>query len=384
MNHDILPYHGNLIFAFQCNAGMRIEERITLAFLIICKLSSWSQSIIDQVSFLACPLSQRVRQIFVTRLLCCRRVKKKRLRQRRRRCRRQKARRRQRWPSFLFLWYLILGMKIEQSTRQFALNFGWAISRWSKENRRRMNAALLHLYVWTMSRRLRNKLAHTVNGNGGEGKSKGKNKNAKTDAFSDQPVIATGDFSASNTSENTDYEFRAAIEAALPEAAKLRTQTQLIASQWNVPAIPYQKHDGVALVPKKALPMVLGQVGWTSCRVAALVTEDPTNLGLWGFIREQVRCSASVIDENNERVTITITQWLVQLGFALPVEQLMAGEQVNMYVTMRKLQIRLPQDMDFFRLLFKQLSWCNSLQSGFHYCRCGLSCQRRGHFHGSF
>ena len=107
------------------------------------------------------------------------------------------------------------------------------------------------------------------------------------------------------------------------------------------------KHDGVALVPKKALPMVLGQVGWTSCRVAALVTEDPIHLGLRGFTRAHVRCSASVIDENNERVIITITRWLVQLGYALPVEQLMAGEQVNMYVTMRKFQIRLPQEYGF-------------------------------------
>jgi len=209
-----------------------------------------------------------------------------------------------------------------------------------------MNAALLQLYVWTMSRRLRNKLAHTMNGNGSKGKSKGKNKTARTDAPSDQPMIATRE----NISENNDYELRAAIEAALPEAAKLRTQTQLIASEWNVPAIPYQsmgKHDGVALVPKKALPMVLGQVGWTSCRVAALVTEDPIHLGLRGFTRAHVRCSASVIDENNERVIITITRWLVQLGYALPVEQLMAGEQVNMYVTMRKFQIRLPQEYGF-------------------------------------
>ena len=100
-----------------------------------------------------------------------------------------------------------------------------------------MNAALLQLYVWTMSRRLRNKLAHTMNGNGGKGKSKGKNKTARTDAPSDQPMIATRE----NISENNDYELRAAIEAALPEAAKLRTQTQLIASEWNVPAIPFIK-----------------------------------------------------------------------------------------------------------------------------------------------
>ena len=99
------------IFTFQCNAGMKLEEHFTLVFLI-CTLNSWSQSIIAKVSLAAHTLCQRVKQIFVTKPLCRKRVKRRRLRQRTRRFKRLKARRCQRWLRSLFLWYFIWKRKL--------------------------------------------------------------------------------------------------------------------------------------------------------------------------------------------------------------------------------------------------------------------------------
>lgn len=137
--------------------------------------------------------------------------------------------------------------------------------------------------------------------------------------------------------ENSDAaDMRAAVEAALPEAARLRIQSQLAAEAWNVPTMPFQclgKPNSVALGPKRELPEVIDRIGLATCSLGTLITEEPDNLGLQGYERCQVHK--------------TIARWLVQLGFGQPVEQRMLGPQINMYVIVRKLQLKLPQEYGF-------------------------------------
>ena len=130
--------------------------------------------------------------------------------------------------------------------------------------------------------------------------------------------------------EMSDLDFLSAVAAALPEEAVLRAQMQLLAAEWSVPVVPYQclcKRNGVALVPKKALPSVLQQVGFATCSVGALLTENPDALGLRGNERTQVRCSVMVLGEANEQRVHNL-QVACTIRFGEAVEQCMSGDQV--------------------------------------------------------
>lgn len=201
--------------------------------------------------------------------------------------------------------------------------------------------------LWHISRKTRNRLAHTTNGNGkGKGKprtsggSKGRGKYVAPSAvdenqISSDPIDVTADI-------------RRQVEDNLPDAARLRAQTTLVGSEWSVPVVPWQylgKDNGIAVVPKQFLPQVIAQVGFTGKSVAAILTEDPDRLGLLGYDRQRVRVKLEVMGTNGERIITNSLKFLVQLGFGEPVSQIMVGEESQMIYTMTRFQCKFPESL---------------------------------------
>ena len=179
--------------------------------------------------------------------------------------------------------------------------------------------------LWSIARRLRNRLAHAQNGNG-KGKGKGKKGKTSPEVF---PVLTD-----QNVAPDTVEDIREAVTAVLPEAAKLRSQSSLVQDEWDVPTVPHQalnKQDGIALVPRKELANAISRVGFTAHKVAILLTEPPENLGLAGYHREHVRIRLMARNEDGDKVETFVMRWLVQIGFGPHVTQVMQGSQADMF-----------------------------------------------------
>ena len=191
--------------------------------------------------------------------------------------------------------------------------------------------------LWSIARRLRNRLAHAQNGNG-KGKGKGKKGKTSPEVF---PVLTD-----QNVAPDTVEDIREAVTAVLPEAAKLRSQSSLVQDEWDVPTVPHQalnKQDGIALVPRKELANVISRVGFTAHKVAILLTEPPENLGLAGYHREHVRIRLMARNEDGDKVETFVMRWLVQIGFGPHVTQVMQGSQADMFFTMGKMTGKMPE-----------------------------------------
>lgn len=150
--------------------------------------------------------------------------------------------------------------------------------------------------AWHVSNIDRNKAVRIRNGNG---KGKGKGKKGKAEVV--QPPVVPETSSAMDPAA----EIREAVSAALPEAARLRSQSMLIQAEWDVPICPWQslgKQDGIALVPRRELATVISRVGFTAHKVAILLTEPPARLGLVGYHTEQVRIRLLALNEDGDRV----------------------------------------------------------------------------------
>lgn len=105
---------------------------------------------------------------------------------------------------------------------------------------------------WTLARKLRNKLVHSLCGNGPPAakgtKGSGKNK-SKGEQY-----------------EDPEAEFSRLMRASIPEAARLRAQPALLQEEWGAQIHHRQRltaAGGVAVCPKEALPGVLQAVGFT-------------------------------------------------------------------------------------------------------------------------
>ena len=91
--------------------------------------------------------------------------------------------------------------------------------------------------------------------------------------------------SATMSVQQSEQDFLASVRDALPEAAKLRSQTTLLQSEWDVEVVPHQQlgpSGGVAVVPKISLPDTLRRVGYTAKPTAAVITQTPDDVGLLG------------------------------------------------------------------------------------------------------
>lgn len=98
-------------------------------------------------------------------------------------------------------------------------------------------------------------------------------------------VPKTQGFNLRNRGEPCDEElFRQEVRNSLPEAALLRMQPELHAEDWNVlirTCYELNSANGVAIVMKAQVAMVLRQVGYTRNSVAMITTQSPSQLYLY-------------------------------------------------------------------------------------------------------
>ena len=164
---------------------------------------------------------------------------------------------------------------IKLSTAQIANHL--TQSTWTRQAMHFVFLQHLHLEkrirsTWCLSNRRRNLLAHLTHGNG-KGKGKGRKGNRNRIVNSN---LATSE--PPPTPEPAE-DIRLAIQAALPDAARLCMQSELVASEWDVPTYPHQslnKQDGISLVPKWELPGVISRIGFTAnkFKVAILIYQN--------------------------------------------------------------------------------------------------------------
>eukprot|EP00435_Cladocopium_sp_Y103_P065312 s279_g27.t1 len=138
---------------------------------------------------------------------------------------------------------------------------------------------------------------HLFNGNGmPKGNQKGKGK---------------GKYDMRGAARFDSQEYLDAIREALPEAARLCSQTTLVRAEWSVD-VYYHQHltsrGGVAVCPREALPELLSRVGYTGQPTAVLLVQSPE--GLCAYPRDFVTCSLLVLGLKGEVNVVTAKRWL--------------------------------------------------------------------------
>lgn len=184
-------------------------------------------------------------------------------------------------------------------------------------------------YTWFFSRIFRNRLCHSVHGNMNSRKGFGKGKKGSSPEY---PI-------------DEEQIFRTEILNALPAAAILRQQAQLISEDWSVPvraALELNSQDGVAVVYKSQLATVLRNVGFTRNCVAILTTQPASQLYLKNYPSQEVWIRVHVRTEEGELKEVSIKRYLIQLGFGRPVQQLTIGREIEISESMIRMTIKLP------------------------------------------
>ena len=148
--------------------------------------------------------------------------------------------------------------------------------------------------AWHISAKSQNKKMHYLHGNGPSKASAGKGQKGKHRSApkGGQPPIAST--SANLTTEADDLDLIEQIQAALPQAAVLRSQSTLDSAEWNAPTVSPQLLDhrgGIALTPPRMIPETLWKVGFTTMPTAILTSQPAQDLGMKGFPQQQVRCA---------------------------------------------------------------------------------------------
>ena len=187
--------------------------------------------------------------------------------------------------------------------------------------------------AWSLPSRERNRYMHMLNGNGKGGRGKGFGKSKKG-----APVDT-----ASVDAAEAERLFRESVRQALPEQARYRAQSSLLADEWSVPIVPHQQlgpGGGVCLCPREFLPQVLQQVGHTSRPTGILLVQNPDSFGLTSYPRALVTCSLSVASAGCEREIVQVQRYLVQLGFGSPVQRQVQGTEVHLDVHMRRMSAK--------------------------------------------
>ena len=98
-------------------------------------------------------------------------------------------------------------------------------------------ACMSAIVAWSLSARLRNRMAHIVNGNGRSTGAKGRGKNklppSSEGATSKASAPAPPSLPPPVESHFDDFDFQQAVQASLPEAARLRMQPILQQEEWS-------------------------------------------------------------------------------------------------------------------------------------------------------
>ena len=140
---------------------------------------------------------------------------------------------------------------------------------------------LLSFLLWAMTRKEFNRMMHSLFGNSATAMS----YNSVASLHSKGKGKGKTQMSATMSVQQSEQDFLASVRDALPEAAKLRSQTTLLQSEWDVEVVPHQQlgpSGGVAVVPKISLPDTLRRVGYTAKPTAAVITQTPDDVGLLG------------------------------------------------------------------------------------------------------
>ena len=200
----------------------------------------------------------------------------------------------------------------------------------------------IHMFlvaIWFRSQKQMNRLSHILHGNGPPGYGRG----------SSRPMDVKGSGKGKgkqNPVVDPEADFVASMKAAIPVAARIRMQSKLVQSEWDVSVQEPQSltaQGGVAICPKDLLPTVLANVGYTGRPCAVVVVQNPDSLGLYGYPRAKIKCSFDVLADGAERKRIVVDRYLVQLGFSTHVTMTALGDEIHVKNTMTKMVARFSQ-----------------------------------------
>lgn len=90
------------------------------------------------------------------------------------------------------------------------------------------------------------------------------------------------------------------------------------------------------------VPEIIRRVGWTAAPVGILTTMEPDELGLNGFPRQRVACRILAMNSAVSRTEVTVSRFLVQIGYGDHVMQITQGALVDLAMTMKPLIAKLP------------------------------------------
>ena len=101
--------------------------------------------------------------------------------------------------------------------------------------------------------------------------------------------------------------------------------------------------EGVSLLQRSQISMVLKKVGYTHNKVAILTTQNASQLHLRGYPCQELSVRVRVLpDDGSEPKEVYIRRFLIQLGSGPHVEPKSVGEKVQIPETMVKLVAKLP------------------------------------------
>ncbi len=99
---------------------------------------------------------------------------------------------------------------------------------------------------------------------------------------------------------------------------------------------------GIAICYKQNLPEVLRRVNYTLEPTAVLLSQEPSTLGLRGYISEAVQCSFRIRLEDGSFKTTVVERFLCQLGFGSPVRLIETGDVIHLPTCMHKFVAKFP------------------------------------------
>ena len=171
--------------------------------------------------------------------------------------------------------------------------------------------------IWFQSQKQMNRLCHILHGNGPPSYGSG----------SLRPMVGKGNDKGKGKPYavmDPEAEFAASTQAAIPEAARIRMQSKLVQSEWEVPV-----QEPQSLSAQGGVAICLTNVGYTGRACAVLVVQRPDTLGLYGYPRARLKCSFDVLGEDANRKRIVVECYLVQLGFSAQVTMTAHGDELQ-------------------------------------------------------
>eukprot|EP00971_Amphidinium_carterae_P127521 2526675-Amphidinium_carterae.1 len=126
-------------------------------------------------------------------------------------------------------------------------------------------------------------------------------------------------------------QFREDIQQALPEQARRRAATTLVAEEWSCSVVSCEQIDhrgGIAYCPKSQVASAIARIGYTRAPTAIVTTESPSALHLRGY-PSQFSWVQLLVSEGGAIRRVRAQKYIVQCGFGLPVQVVVTGERID-------------------------------------------------------